>query len=79
MASVTADKVIVELEAKLGRYNSDVRGAQQNFERSMTGMQTSAMRTETAVLSFAKSIVGCFRCFHCRAIDPEEHQRLQRI
>lgn len=35
MVAITADKVVVELEAKLGQYNVRVNGARQNFNRSM--------------------------------------------
>ncbi|MDF1625670.1 MAG: tape measure protein [Parvibaculaceae bacterium] len=35
MVAVTADKVIVELEARLDQYNVRVNGARQNFQQSM--------------------------------------------
>lgn len=41
-----ADKVIVELEAKLGKYNADVNAARANFDQNMGKMRSSAMATE---------------------------------
>lgn len=49
MTGVLADRVVVELEAKLGRYNANVLAAQRGFEKGMSGMRSSATRTEGVV------------------------------
>lgn len=54
MAGVVADKVIVELEAKLDRYNANVRAAEARFDKAAGNIQKSAARAESAV-------VGSFR------------------
>lgn len=58
----TADKVIVELEAKLARYNADVERSRSRFERAMDRMHDSAARTESRVsragLSMSTSLVA---------------------
>lgn len=51
MVGVVADRVIVELEAKLGQYNANVLNAQRTFERGMSSMRSNAARTEGAVSS----------------------------
>lgn len=45
----TADKVVVELEARLGRYEANVASAERKFDRAMGGIQKSAGRTEAIV------------------------------
>lgn len=47
--AVVADRVIVELEAKIDRYNADVRRAEQNFTRAMRGIGGNADRTSNLV------------------------------
>lgn len=44
--AITADRVVVELEAKLGRYEANLARAEQKFDRAMGGIQKSATRTE---------------------------------
>jgi len=44
--SITADKVIVELEARLGKYNADVNAARANFDQNMGKIRTAAVSTE---------------------------------
>lgn len=58
--AVTADKVIVELEAKLDRYNANVANAEQKFTRSMDGIQKSAGRTEQFVSRSMGALSGAF-------------------
>lgn len=55
MVAVTADKVVVELEARLGRYNADVLSARRNFDRSVSGMASSAEQSERRI---ARSSAG---------------------
>lgn len=50
--AVTADHVIVELEAKLDKYNARISGAESHFDASMKRMGGSARRME-AVTSLA--------------------------
>lgn len=47
--AITADRVVVELEARLGRYEANVARAEQKFDRAMGGIQKSAGRTEAFV------------------------------
>lgn len=49
MTSVVTDKVIVELEARLARYNADVLSSQAIFNRSVTGMAASAEASERRI------------------------------
>lgn len=58
MVAVTADKVVVELEARLGRYNANVNSARQNWERSMGSIRSSGARTETAVAGQFRTIAA---------------------
>ncbi len=60
MVGVVADRVIVELEAKLDRYNANVISAQRTFEKSMGGIGASAKRTEGLVSGAAGRIGGAF-------------------
>lgn len=55
--AVPVDKIVVELEAKLARYNADVARAEQNFNRSMGSIQKSAGRAE-AFVSRAVGVMG---------------------
>lgn len=50
MAEV-ADRVIVELQAKLDRYDARIAGAERHFDRSMRNIQGAAGRTEARVSS----------------------------
>lgn len=45
--AVTADRVVVELEARLGRYEAKLDGATRLFERNMNRIQRSAVSVET--------------------------------
>lgn len=47
--AVTADRVVVELEARLGKYEANVARAEQKFDRAMAGIQKSANNTESVV------------------------------
>ena len=55
--AVVADKVIVELEARLGQYNANIAAAEAKFDKSMKGIQASAGKTE-AVVSRAASLMS---------------------
>lgn len=57
MADVVADRVIVELEARLGQYEQNVARAEQKFDRAMGNIQKSAGRTE-AFVSRASRLMG---------------------
>lgn len=63
MSGVVADRVIVELEAKLDKYNANVLKAQQVFERGMGRMQDSAKRTEGLVTSSFRRMGGAFGAY----------------
>lgn len=47
--AVTADQVIVELEAKVAQYTRDVQAAREKFDRNMEGIRRSAVRSEQGV------------------------------
>lgn len=49
MAAVTADRVVVELEARLDRYEANVARAEQKFDKAMGGIQKNASATERLV------------------------------
>ena len=49
MAVVTADRVVVELEARLDRYEANVARAEQKFDKAMGGIQKNASATERLV------------------------------
>lgn len=55
--AVTADRVVVELEARLNRYEVNIARAEQKFDRAMAGIQKSASRTE-AIVSRAAGVMG---------------------
>lgn len=55
--AVAADKVVVELEAKLAKYEANVARADQKFDRAMTSIQRSASKTE-AFISRSMSTIG---------------------
>lgn len=56
--AISADRVIVELEAKLDRYTANVSNAERHFDRSMKSIQGSATRTEARVTSAFRSMAG---------------------
>lgn len=60
MVGVVADKVVVELEAKLDRYNANVTRAEQNFSRSMGNIEKSAGATEKFVTRSAALMTAAF-------------------
>lgn len=49
MAGVVADRVIVELEAKLDRYNANVRAAEARFDTATRNISRSAKQLETSI------------------------------
>lgn len=57
---VTSDKVVVELQAKLDRYNADVLNAQRRFETSMDRVARSSLKAESQVLRTSTAIKGAF-------------------
>src|SRR4051794_35332981 len=57
--SVTADKVIVELEAKIEGYTARVNQAERQFAAAARSIEGSARRAETAT-SGAFSAIGKF-------------------
>ena len=56
MVAITADKVVVELEAKLGQYNANVKGAERQWQSSMNNIRREGSRTETSVSSLMSGI-----------------------
>ena len=61
MAAVTADRVIVELEAKLDRYEANVRRAEQKFDRATRNISNDAKRMEREVSRNADAVGARFR------------------
>lgn len=64
MNALVADQVIVELQAKVGRYNQNVANAERRFGRSMRSIEASAVRAERRVSSaatgMARGLLGAF-------------------
>lgn len=56
MAGVVADRVVVELEAKLDRYNANVTQAMRLWERSTSDIRQNAVRTEQQVTKSLGSV-----------------------
>lgn len=70
MVAVTADKVVVELEARLARYNANVNSARQNWDRSMSDMRRAGARTETAVTGQFRTIAASiFTAYTARQVQ----------
>lgn len=55
--AITADRVVVEMEARLGRYEANVARAEGKFDKAMGNIQRSAGRAE-AVVSRAMGGIG---------------------
>ena len=71
MVAVSADKVVVELEARLARYDADVRRSAHNFEENQRRTRAAMAQTEasirrstaairTALLASASAFAGAF-------------------
>ena len=56
--AVTADRVVVELEARLDRYEANVARAEAKFDKAMGGIQKSAGATERIVSRAMSGITG---------------------
>lgn len=56
--AVTADRVVVELEARLDKYEANVARAETKFDRAMSGIQKSAGATEAFVARAMGGITG---------------------
>lgn len=50
------DKVIVELQAKIDKYNADVLRSQRNFDTAMNNISRGSLRAEAAVLRSSTAI-----------------------
>ncbi len=61
MAAVTADRVIVELEAKLDRYEANVRRAEQKFDSATRNISNDAKRMEREISRNADAVGARFR------------------
>jgi len=59
--AVTADRVIVELEAKLDRYEANVRRAEQKFDAATRAIASDAKRMEREIASSTTAIGSQFR------------------
>src|SRR5690349_2245071 len=59
--ATTTDRVIVQLEAKLDRYNKNIEGAQRSFDRALGGMQTRSGSLEKAMRRDADAIGSSFK------------------
>lgn len=53
-----SERVIVELEARLGRYETNIANAERKFDRAMSGIQRSASATEGLVSRAMSGITG---------------------
>lgn len=58
MAAVTADRVVVELEARLSKYETDVARGEAKFDKAMAGIQKNAGATERFVSRAMGGIAG---------------------
>lgn len=58
MNAIVSDKVIVELQAKVDKYNADVARAGQGFDRQMDRIGKSALRAEAVVLRASTAMKG---------------------
>lgn len=56
MADAVVDKVIVELTARLGQYNADVRSSKALFDRSVGGMAATAENAERRIRASSAGI-----------------------
>jgi len=56
MPAVVTDKVIVELEARLGRYNAEVLNSRGVFDRSVAGMAAAAEQSERRIAAASSGI-----------------------
>lgn len=56
--AVVADRVVVELEARLDRYEANVARAEQKFDRAMGGIQKNASATERLVSRAMGGVAG---------------------
>src|SRR5687768_13724219 len=56
--AVTADTVLVRLEASVNAYNANVLSAQTNFSRAMASIRREAGTATTAIASLFKSYIG---------------------
>lgn len=59
--AVTADRVIVELEAKLDRYEANVRRAEQKFDAATRAIASDAKRMEREIAASTDQIGAKFR------------------
>lgn len=59
--AVTADRVIVELEAKLDRYEANVRRAEQKFDAATRAISADAKRMERQIAASSGAIGAQFR------------------
>lgn len=61
MVGVVADRVIVELEAKLDRYDANVRRAEARFDTATRNIQRSARQMEQSVVASSTAIGSSLR------------------
>lgn len=54
--AVITDKVIVELQAKIDKYNADVLKGQRNFTNAMNSISQGSLKAETAALRSSTAI-----------------------
>lgn len=63
MSGITADRVVVELEARLDRYEADLARAEAKFEQAMEGISSSSSAAEAVVtraFAYMKAAVAGF-------------------
>lgn len=61
MVGIVADRVIVELEAKLDKYDANVRRAEARFDTATKNIERSAKRMEQSVAASSTAIGAQFR------------------
>ena len=59
--AIVADRVIVELEAKLDRYNADLKRAEQNFAKSVNSQQRDIRQLEAQIARSSGGISNSLR------------------
>jgi tape measure domain-containing protein len=58
MAAIVADRIIIELEARLADYNAKIAQAERRFDRSMGNMRGSASRAELSIARGMRNITA---------------------
>ena len=62
MAGVTADRVVVELEARLDRYEANVARAEAKFDKAMSGVQAATHETAQNMELLSEAAIRAGAC-----------------